>query len=355
MPSRSTVNVMIASPLEDKYIQRIQAIDPRLRVLHRPDLHGRIRFASDHDGEPFTRTPAQQAEWAAMLAEAEVLWDFDRRDPTNFPTRAPRLKLIYACSSGVTSWLRRSRLAETPIRLCNAAGIHRVPMTEWAIAAMLYFAKGITTLQANQRRHLWQRFTAKELSGATLGLLGMGAAAADMARRARQFGMRILLHRRRPDAPLPPGVEVDGIYPRARLREMLAATDYLLIMVPDSAETERMIGAAELAALPPGAVIVNLGRGTVIDEGAMIEALRAGRLGGAALDVFEKEPLPAESPLWDLPNVLISPHNISQSDLENDRQVDRFAEIMRRYLDGKPLPYEVDKQMGYNPAGSLGA
>ncbi len=355
MSSPSTVNVMIASPLEDKYIQAIAAIDPRVRVLHRPDLHGRIRFASDHDGEPFTRTSAQQAEWEAMLAEAEVLWDFDRRNPTDFPRRAPRLKLIYACSSGVTSWLRRSGLAETPIRLCNAAGIHRIPMTEWAMAAMLHFAKGVATLQANQRRHLWQRFTARELHGATLGLLGMGAAAADMARRARQFGMRILLHRRRPDAPLPPGVEVDAVYPRERLREMLAQSDYLLIMVPDSPETERMIGAAELAALPGHAVIVNLGRGTVIDEAAMIAALGAGRLGGAALDVFEKEPLPADSPLWDMANVLISPHNISQSDLENDRQVERFGEIMRCYLDGRPLPYEVDKRAGYNPAGSLSA
>jgi phosphoglycerate dehydrogenase-like enzyme len=159
--------------------------------------------------------------------------------------------------------------------------------------------------------------------------------------------MRILVHRRRLDAPLPPGVEVHGMFSRERLTEMLAQADYLVICVPDSSGTDGMIGKTELNALPRHAVIVNIGRGTVIDEPALIEALRAGRLAGAALDVFHKEPLPADSPLWDMPNVIITPHNVSQSDRENDRQIARFTEVLRAYLAGQPLPYLVDKRAGY--------
>jgi len=351
--SEGVVTVCFATPLEEEYVQQIAALDPRLRVLHRPDLIGRIRFSSDHVGASIERTPEQQADWDAYLAQAEVLWDFDRERPAQTLRLSPGLRLIYHTSSGIATWLERSGLVDTNVLVCNAAGIHNIPMAEWAMFSMLAFARDFQRIKCRQRAHQWDdELVTGELHDSTLALIGLGEVGSEIARRARDFGMRVLVHRRRLDAPLPSGVSVDAVYPRERLHEMLAQADYLVLIVASTADTHHLIGPAELAALPERAVLINLARGPVVDQAALIEALQSGRLAGAALDVFDPEPLEPSSPLWDMPNVIITAHTISQSKRENERQVARFCQILRAYLDGQPIPYLVDKRLGYRPGGA---
>jgi phosphoglycerate dehydrogenase-like enzyme len=342
------LRVFIATPLEPEYAQRIAELDPRIELIHRPELLGPSEYPGDHFGAPIQRTPEQQAEWEACLAQAHVLWDFDRDRPTEVPDLAPNLKLLFHTSSGIAGWLSISGLIDSDVLVTNAAGIHVVPMAEWAMFAMMYFAKNVRRIQMSQRLHHWdKRFCPGELHGATLALVGFGAVGSEIARRAHQSGMRVLVHRRRADEPLPPDVPVE-LFPRDRLLDMLSQADYVVLIVASTPETLGMIGRYELEALPPSAVLINLARGAIVDQEELIAALENNWIAGAALDVFEPEPLEPDSILWDLPNVLVTSHAISHSEQENERLTTLFCNILRAYLDGDPIPNLVDKQLGYS-------
>lgn len=340
------VHVLIGSPFEAEYVARVRAVDPRLHVVHRPDLLGRPRYHADHTGAPFTRTPEQAAEWDALLAETEVLFDFDRQTMHELPAKAPRLRWIQATSAGVGQLVWRLGLDRTDIIVTTASGIHATPLAEWVVFSMLWFAKDAPRLVADQRAHRWERFCAWELPGATLGLVGLGRIGSEVARLAKVLGMRVVALRRRGGAELPWGT-VDALYPRERLDELLREADYLVLVVPHTPETERMLDRRRLGLLKPNCVLINIGRGQLVDEAALIEVLREGRIRGASLDVFETEPLPAASPLWDMPNVLINPHSASTSYRENERICELFCDNLRRYLAGEPLRNVLDKTLGY--------
>lgn len=350
MPEQADrLKVFFATPLEAEYVQQIAALDPRLEVIHRPELLGRIRFVGDHTGEPMQRTRAQQAEWDACLAEADILWDYDKARPQDMPRLAPKVKLIFTTSSGVSTWLRTSGLAESEVLIANAAGIHPGPMAEWTIFAMLAFAKDLRRIQTSQRLHYWDyAFVPRELAGATVVIVGLGVVGREIARRARQFGMRVLAHRRRLDAAdLEDGL-VERVFNREELPLMLSQADYVVLIVASTPATHRLIGPPELAVMQRHAVVINLARGAVVDEAALAETLQAGRLGGAALDVFDPEPLDPASPLWDLPNTLLSAHTISHSPRESERLANLFSEVLLAYLNGQPIPNLVDKRLGYS-------
>ena len=351
MPEPAVSNplrVFIATPLEPEFARQIANVDPRIELIYRPDLLGPSEYPGDHFGAPIQRTAEQQAEWEACLAQAHVLWDFDRDHPTEVPSLAPNLKLLFHTSSGIAGWLNSSGLIESDVLVTNAAGIHVVPMAEWAIFAMMYFAKNVRRIHMSQKLHHWdKRFCPAELDGATLALVGFGAVGSEIARRAHQFGMRVLAHRRRTDEPLPADVPVE-LFPRGRVIEMLSLADYVVLIVATNPETLGMIGRYELEALPQNAVVINLARGSILDQGELIAALDNNWIAGAALDVFEPEPLEPDSILWDLPNVLVTSHAISHSQKENQRLTDLFCRILRAYLDGEPIPNLVDKQLGYS-------
>ncbi|MFN0071114.1 MAG: D-2-hydroxyacid dehydrogenase [Chloroflexota bacterium] len=344
------VRVFFATPLEPEFVHQIAQLDPRIEVMYRPDLLGKSEYPGDHFGAAIQRTPEQQAEWDACLAQAEVLWDFDRDRPTELPRLAPNLKLLFHTSSGVAGWLGTSGLVESDVMIANAAGIHAIPMAEWAMFAMLYFAKDTRRIQMSQRIHHWdKRFCPAELHGATLALVGLGAVGSEIARRANQFGMRVIAHRRRTNEPLPSDIPVEKLYPREGLQEMLSQADYVVLIVASTPDTLHMIGRDELAALPTHAVVINLARGAIVDQEELVIALQQGWLAGAALDVFDPEPLESESPLWTLPNVLVTSHAISHSQAENERLTGLFSSILRSYLAGEPIPNLVDKRLGYSP------
>jgi glyoxylate/hydroxypyruvate reductase A len=338
------INVLIASPLAPELVERIVSLDPRLNVTYRADLLGQPRYPGDHF-PPILRTSAQAEEWAALLAQAEVMLDVDQPSISEFRRLATNVRWIQSSSSGIGEWVRRLGIVETDVVATNAAGIHARPLAEYVIFAMLYFAKSWPRMAAEQRARHWQRCAIETLEGKTLGIIGVGRVGGTVAKMAKTFGVRTLGVRRTSNGPS--SSDVDTTYPPDGLREVLRQSHYLALCVPHTSETIGMIGAAELACLPAGAVVINVSRGSIVDESALIELLQAGHLGGAALDVVAREPLAADSPLWQMDNVLITPHSMSTAVDENARLTELFCDNLRRYLDGQPLRNVVDKQKGY--------
>ncbi len=337
------LQVLIASYLEPEHVARIRESAPEAEVLYEPALLPTPRYAADHYNT-IQRSAEDERRWRELLARAEVLFDFDHGHLDDLPTVAPRARWVQATSAGIGQLLRRTGLDRSGIVFTTASGVHAVPLAEFAALAMLYFAKQVPRLLMQQREHHWERFAGSELRGRTVAIVGLGKIGTEVARVSRALGLRVTGTRR--GGPVADAA-VDAQRPLSELRLLLAEADYVVLAVPHTAETEGLIGAAELATMRRGAVLVNIGRGKVIDEPALIEALRSGQLGGAALDVFAQEPLPKESPLWDMPNVLVNPHSASTADSENTKLTDLFRENLRLYLAARPLLNVFDRERGY--------
>jgi glyoxylate/hydroxypyruvate reductase len=339
MRSEPTVNVLIASYLEPEYVQQVRDVDPRLNVIYEPDLLRPPRYAADHVGAPHERTPEQEARWQHLLQQADVLFDFDHTHHEDLAERAPNVRWIQATSAGIGHFVKRHaydvRMPHTIFT--TASGVHAIPLAEFCIMALLTFNKGLLRMVRDQQRRHWERYAGTDLRGRTLAIIGAGRIGTEVARLAKAFGMTVIGTKRNAADVDPASLHLDELYALTDLPALLCRAEYLVMIAPHTPETERMIGAAELALLPQNAIFINIGRGATVDEAALIDALRSGKLGGAALDVFEHEPLPPDSPLWDMPNVVISPHSGSTSDRENGRITELFIDNLRRYLDGKPL------------------
>jgi glyoxylate/hydroxypyruvate reductase A len=339
------LTVVIASPLEPELVERIRDVDrERLRIVHEPGLIPRARHVADHDGERPDLGPEDLERWLSILGSADVLFDLDWYAPADLPKNAPRLRWVQTSRSGVGESLRRHGLDRSGIVFTNAAGVHAVPLAEFVVLGLLWLIKDVRRMEAEQAERAWRSSVTSLLAGKRVLLVGLGGLGAEVARSLAGLGVEVW-GLRRSDAPAPDGV-VRLIRPDA-LRTALGSVDALVVAVPLTAETHHMIGAAELAALPAGAFVVNIARGGVIDEAALVASLADGHLGGAALDVFEREPLPVESPLWAMSNVLVSPHRSSVVDAENRLIVDLFADNLRRFLDDRPLRNVYDRDRGY--------
>jgi phosphoglycerate dehydrogenase-like enzyme len=336
--------VLIASYLEPEHIAQIRAVSPDLELIYEPELLRPPRYAADHTGGPLQRTPAQEARWRELLGRAEVLFDFDHTHIDDLPELAPSLRWVQASSAGIGQFVRRTRYAERMpgVAFTTASGVHARPLADFCLLAMLAFVKGLPRMQADQRARRWERYAGGELAGRTLGIVGVGRIGSEVARVAKFFGMRVLGLKRHVAGVDPAGLHLAALYPPEGLPELLAQAEFLVLVAPHTDASQGMIGAAQLAAMPPGAVLINIGRGALVDEPALIAALRGGHLAGAALDVFATEPLPADSPLWDMPNVIVSPHSGSTSDRENGRLTELFCDNLRRYLAGQPLRNLLD-------------
>jgi phosphoglycerate dehydrogenase-like enzyme len=337
------VRVLVASPLESELIDRIRSVDARLEVVYRPDLLAEPRYPGDHN-PPLQRTADQAAEWAALLAQAEVLFDLDGPSASDLEKRAPRLRWIQATSSGVGQWVRKLGIVDSPIIVTNAAGIHAVPLAEFVVFTMLYFARDWPRMVAEQRAHHWERCAIETLGGKTLGIIGTGSVGRTVARMAKCFGVRVIGIRRSRDTTED---GIDALYGPDDLSAVLQQSDYLVLSVPHTTDTVGLIGARELAAMKRGAVLINIARGSIVDEPALIDAMQSGHLRGAALDVVAAEPLSPGSPLWDMPNVLITPHSMSTATDENERLTALFCENLGLYVSGQPLRNVIDKMRGY--------
>jgi glyoxylate/hydroxypyruvate reductase A len=339
----SPLVVLIASPLEREQVDRIRAVDPRIELLHDADLLPRPRYVSDHAGSPTKRTPEQEARFLEMLGRAEVVFDFPSGHFRDLPAVAPRLRWLQSTSAGIGQMVRRVGLDRTDITFTTASGVHARPLADFSLMAMLMFAMNYVWMERDKKAKRWERFCGEELTGKTLAIVGVGRVGQEVARHGKRMDMRVT-GMRRSDATVP---EVDKLFDRAELHSMLREADFLVLAAPHTPETEGIIGKAELAVLKPSAVLINIGRGALVDEDALIRALQEKRLAGAALDVLRDEPPPQDSPLWDMPNVIISPHSASTVTQENARITEIFCDNLRRYLSGQPLRNVLDKKRLY--------
>jgi phosphoglycerate dehydrogenase-like enzyme len=279
---------------------------------------------------------------------ADVLLNAEFRDPALLLATFPhtrKLQWVHSVSAGVEHILSPEIVA-SPVPLTNGRGVFKRPLGEWAVATMLHFAYDLRRMLRSQARGEWDVFDTDELYGKTLGIVGFGEIGRAAAERAKPFGMRILALRRRPELssndPL-----VDRSYAPAELRTMLAECDYVIAAAPITAETHGLIGAREIAAMKPTAVIVNVGRGPVINEAALVDALVAKRIRGAGLDVFEVEPLPAGHRFYKLDNVLLSAHTADHTAGWREAAIQCFLDNFERFHKGEPLQNLVDKHAGY--------
>lgn len=326
--------LFICSPLEPSHVDRLRALDPALEVVHRPDLLPPMRYTNDHKGAPSNRTGGMLAAWRDGLAQADILWDLP--EPEDVPYAA-RLRWIQTTSTGVGPAVAAlgHEFARTDVIVTTARGVHARPLAEFVFMALLAHFRGLAHLKAEQRAHRWTRYCGQEIAGRTLVLLGAGDLARGSARVARALDMRVVAVARDPLRARAHGALFDEIVPTSALHAALAQADVLVVTAPHTPETEGLIDAEALSAMPHGAAVVNIGRGAVIDEPALIAALRSGAIGFAALDVTATEPLPTGSPLWDLENVLISPHSASTVEGENRRIVDIFARNYAQWRAGR--------------------
>jgi phosphoglycerate dehydrogenase-like enzyme len=336
--------LLITSPLEPENAARMAALDPRLSVVYVPDLVPAARFPADHNGGPFERNAAQQAQWEAHLAAADVLWGVP--SPAD-GAHARQVQWIQGTSTGVGPAV--ARLNRPDLLVTTARGVHARPLAEFVMMALLTHVRGLAQLQADQRAHYWRRGCVEEIAGKTLVILGAGDLARGCARIARALDMHIIAVTRDPARDRSHADLFDEVVASSELHAAMARADAFVITVPHTPLTDRMVDAAALACLPRGAALVNIGRGLVIDEPALIDALRSGQVGYAALDVTAVEPLPNDSPLWDMPNVLISPHSASTVATENRSIVDIFAYNLGCWLDGRiaDMRNRLDQQKLY--------
>lgn len=308
----------------DEAVARIEAALPsdwRLLRLESP-------VSSRGDGGTMV---SQEALDAARHAEVYISTGFARE--LFLVTR--NLKWVHTGSAGVGSVLYPEMKASAVI-LTNSAGIHAAPVAESVIGMVLHFARGFDFAVRSQARGEWDQHAfatfdspVTEVCGSTLGLIGYGGIGREIARLARALGMNVLATRATP------------------VEQILREADYVVLTVPSTRETRGMIGARQLSLMKRNAVLINIARGNILDQNALIEALRKKSIRGAALDVFEPEPLPASSELWQLPNVLILPHVSATTPRFWEREADLIVDNFGRYIRGEPMRNVVDKEKGY--------
>ena len=355
----STLRILVTFALEPELIEQIRAVAPErieIDVLgqdQRRLLRG-FKYPSEREREAvaeglhgaFDRAEVVFGFWGTELHYALI----DARTiggnvPATLSDVAPRLKWIQLTSAGADRLLN-SGFIESGIVVTTVSGLHATPIGEFVLSAILMFSKGAPQTMRAQLKHEWSRFAPRELSGKTVGIVGLGHIGAEVGRLAKAFGCRVIATKRSATEPHR-GLYADEILPSADLHRLLGESDYVVLSMPLTPETRGMIGEPELRTMKPAAVLVNIARGPVTVEADLIRALREGWIAGAALDVFDHEPLSADSPLWDMENVILTPHISGGTEIYNQRAVAIFADNLRRYLAGEPLQNVVDPSRGY--------
>jgi phosphoglycerate dehydrogenase-like enzyme len=329
----------VTSPLEQEHVDRIRSVaNGRIEVRYEPDLLAPTRYVADHNGlEGWRRTPEQHERYMQHLSDASILWDFPKLPDGNAGIMdiAPNLKWVQTTSSGVGQLVHQLGLAETNLRVSTASGVHAEPLSEFVMLVLLSHMKQLDRLQMDQRDHRWVRYCGDELPGKHMAIVGPGRIGKRVAEVARAFDMSVSAMGRRNDPERARELGVDRMYAREELLNMLSEADCVVLCCPHTPETEDLIDARAFDAMKDGVVFVNISRGPVVVESALYNALTSGKIGFAGLDVFRQEPLPSESPFWDLPNVLVSPHSASTAASENGKITDIFCHNLECFLEGR--------------------
>lgn len=336
MMSDDPIKVVVAMDFSDDILEQLRAVSPRLRI----ERH-------------FPKVP--DSAWA----DAEVIYTV--RDLPE-PEQAPRLRWIQAHTSGLNHLLDRDILQAEDVEVTTTSGIHAGPMAEYCIGMMLAFTLRLPLFRRYQDKAEWPEgfsIHTQTLRGQTLGIVGYGSVGRELARIADQMGMTIVATKRNlmqlgaGDEYIEAGLGDETgdiparLYPPEALASMVSVCDFVALTLPLTPATRHIVSEAIFSAMKKTAVIVNVSRGGIIDENALISALAAEKLAGAALDVFEEEPLPATSPLWQMDNVIITPHIAGNNIRNHERAAALFIENLQRYLDNRPLLNRFDRARGY--------
>ncbi|GAC1513244.1 MAG: D-2-hydroxyacid dehydrogenase [Pseudarthrobacter sp.] len=344
---RTPTTVAIAVPLEAELVDRIRAVDPSVTVLYEPDLLPPERFPADHSGDPdFKRTPAQEERYWSMLNKAQVLYGLPNESPAGLARIAqenPRLQWVHAMAAGAGGAVKASGLDQETLskfKVTTSAGVHALPLAEFAALGILNGFKRSAELVQDQAAKVWPelRTPTRLVSGSTLVVTGLGEIGLETARIARALGMKVSGTKR----TVEPLEGIERVADNNGLAGLLATADAVVNTLPGTPFTEKLFNRDVFAAMKPGTVFVNVGRGTVVDEDSLLEALNNGQVSYACLDVFAVEPLPQDSSLWEHPRVLVSPHTSALSAAENRLIAERFCSNLRTFLDGGDLPHVVD-------------
>jgi phosphoglycerate dehydrogenase-like enzyme len=281
-----------------------------------------------------TEPPAE----LSARCEAILAWGV----PPGFFTRAPRLRWVQALTAGVESWLARADLPPALTLTC-ARGTHRVQMPENILAALFHLTKPYAAAALDQRESRWTRRVSEPLAGKTLGILGLGAVGQEVARKAAALELRVIGTRRTP-APVP---HVERVLPPEGTPEVLGAADFVLVLLPLTPTTRGFVNAERLRLMPPHAYLLNFARGDLVVDADLIEAVRAGTIAGAVLDVFRTEPLPADHPFWTTAGITVLPHIGGLHPRRDELVAALFVENLGRFVEGRPLREVVDRARGY--------
>ncbi len=329
--------LLICSYLEPELVDRIQQVSPDIRVHFDPELLAKPRYEADHVGAPFTRNGVQEQRWLELLGHAEILFDFDYQHIGSFKAHATSARWLQSSSAGIGQFVKQHRLDELGATFTTAAGVHAKPLAEFVLWAMLAFTKNYPLARQQQRAHFWQRFHNDDLEGKTLAVVGLGSIGAEVARLAQRLGLNVIGSKHHVAGFSPDDLGVTKLYSHTSFREMLPEADFVCLICPHTPETEGMMDTAAFTAMKPKSVLINIGRGALVQEDALLAALANGPMQGAVLDVAPQEPLPQTHPLWTLENVILFPHSASTSRQENRRLTELFCDNLRRYLRGEPL------------------
>lgn len=352
-----TLTITVCAPLSVDPVPALSALvaelDAEVEIHFPTELLPAQRFPADHRGVPgFTRSAADEARWKELLARTDVALGFpgdSTEGVVELFSCAPHLRWVQGTAAGTGELLTGSGLAPDVVSralVTSTAGLHAEPLAEFALFGLLAFAKDIDRLSELSRRREWpERWPMRQLAASTVVVVGLGGVGREVSRLLGAFGATVLGIRGSNSSGMVEGVtahlsmkELDDVLPRC---------DAVVVAVPGTTRTRRLFDAERLARLPRHAVLVNVGRGSVIDSSALVAALHEGRLRGAAVDVTELEPLPADSPLWGRSDVILSPHTAALTVDEDDRIVRLFARNLRRFLTGEPLHNLVEPGRGY--------
>ena len=327
------VNVVVTDPIDEAGMRRISEVSERVRATQISDL-----TRAERRGDR-----AAEEKLDALLAEAEIVCGFIL--PRDVIRRAPKLKWIQMLSTGVDAVVDEA-FVTSPVVMSKVDGVHSHTVAEFVFAMVLMFAKKMPFCFEQKRNRQWQQYTPSVLRSKTMGIVGLGHVGRSVARIAKAFDMRVVATRRSAKQA-GRARHVDLVLPAGRLHDLLAESDFVALTLPLTGESNEMIGEAELRAMKPTAYLINVGRGPVVNEQALVRALDEKWIGGAGLDVFATEPLPVESRLWDFPNVIYSPHVAGYMEGYGAGVTELFLENLRRYLGGERLLNTVSKKKGY--------
>ena len=336
-PTAIALTPILAARYRSRDLDVIRAVAPGSRIVT-------IGFDGHPDG------PLDDVE--VMLRGRLPAETFDR-----ILARAPQLRWVHSATAGVERVLTPAS-RERGLVITNARGVFSRPIAEYVMLMILAAARRLPQLLELQAERTWQPLEARELRDVTVGIVGLGSIGRAVGALATAFGCRVVATRRRPDAgseaadgagdePFLGSLMLDRVLPPERLPELLGESDFVVLAAPLTPDTVDLIGEAAIEQMKPGAWVINVARGELVDERALARAVRNGRIGGAVLDTFREEPLPPSSPLYDLPNVILTPHTSWSSTRVLDRSVDLFCDNLRRYAAGEPLVNVVDPNAGY--------